>query len=138
MSCGPAATTGEPGHQHDTETETHRPAASYFEGSTYRYSISTGERLRRSDIVADALCVLPTTNLRSLFSQVKTLIESCEWRPLRKYRVTEPLPIVFALLKTSTVPWGDAQSITPMAESSPPPPSVVGLYELTAGRGDRS
>ena len=32
---------------------------SYFDGSTYRYSISTGERFRRSDIVADALCALP-------------------------------------------------------------------------------
>src|SRR4051812_9169643 len=38
----------------------------HFGGSLYRHSISTGGRFRRSDIVADALCVLPghVTELR--------------------------------------------------------------------------
>ena len=42
-----------------------RARTSYSEGITYRYSISTEECFRRSDIVADALCVLPGARQRS-------------------------------------------------------------------------
>jgi hypothetical protein len=37
----------------------------YFEGSTYRYSISTGAHFRSSGIVADALRVLPGAHIRT-------------------------------------------------------------------------
>jgi hypothetical protein len=62
MRCSGSPTT------HRTANHTPQPnrnrhstpdRTNYFDGNMYRYSISTGGRFRRSDIVADALCVLP-------------------------------------------------------------------------------